>query len=295
MYRSMASGGLTVWLKKGESLSYQMHFNGFCSITLSYIRYSNDGSEDTVQVFINDTLLGSFETSGYSNYGYNWNHFYIRDGFAEEKLLLNSQYLLNLSVPEADFYGVEIDVIAMKLHCSTMYMMDDNEDDECQGSLIAFEANVINEEESSENQGSLIANKEESSESGQFVCTATVEAENGYHDGGHTMYRSRASGGLTVWLKKGESLSYQMHFNGFCSIRLSYIRYSNGGSEDTVQVFINDTLLGSFETSGYSNYGYNWNRFYIRDGFADGNYFSIHNTCSTFLFLKQISMELKST
>jgi hypothetical protein len=158
MYRSMASGGLTVWLKKGESLSYQMHFNGFCSITLSYIRYSNDGSEDTVQVFINDTLLGSFETSGYSNYGYNWNHFYIRDGFAEGKLLLNSQYLLNLSVPEADFYGVEIDIIAMKLHCSTMYMTDDNEDDECQGSLIAFEANVINEEESSENQGSLIAN-----------------------------------------------------------------------------------------------------------------------------------------
>ena len=51
----------------------------------------------------------------------------------------------------------------MKLNCSTMYMTDDNEDDECQGSLIAFEANVNNKEESSENQGSLIANEEESS------------------------------------------------------------------------------------------------------------------------------------
>ena len=161
MYRSRASGGVTVWLKEGESLSYQMHFNGSCSIRLSYIRYSNDGSEDTVQVFINDTLLGSFETSGYSNYGYNWNHFYIRDGFSDGKLLLHSQYLLNLFVLEADFYGVEIDLITMKLNCSTLY---DNEDDECQGSLIAFEANVNNKEESSENQGSLTANEEESSE-----------------------------------------------------------------------------------------------------------------------------------
>ena len=150
MYRSRASGGLTVWLKEGESLSYQMHFDVSCSIRLSYIRYSNDGSEDTVQVFINDTLLGSFETSGYSNYGYNWNRFYIRRGFSDGKLLLHSQYLLNLFVPEADFYGVEIDLIAMKLNCTTLYKMDDNKDDECQASLIAFEANVINKEESSE-------------------------------------------------------------------------------------------------------------------------------------------------
>ena len=127
-YRSNASGGLSVRLLEGETISYQMDFaftDNTCTLQLLSVTYSNDGPSDRVQVSLDTTSLGSFQTFASSNGGKNWNIFRTQNGFTSKVKLSYSRFMITVDALETDDYGVEIDKISLQLECTNKVSTED--------------------------------------------------------------------------------------------------------------------------------------------------------------------------
>ena len=89
----------------------------------------------------------------------------------------------------------------------------------------------------------------------QFTCTVSLEAENG--TGGRYMYRSNASGGISVLLFEHEHLVHDnlvfRSEDNLCSLQLFGIRYSNDGKSGQIEAFLNGTSLGAVTTPAESD------------------------------------------
>ena len=89
----------------------------------------------------------------------------------------------------------------------------------------------------------------------QFTCTVSLEAENG--TGGSYMYRSNASGGISVLLFEHEQLVHDnlvfRSEDNLCSLQLFGIRYSNDGKSGQIEAFVNGTSLGAVTTPAESD------------------------------------------
>ena len=143
-YRSNASGGLSVRLLEGETISYQMEFaftDNTCTLQLMSVTYSNDGPSDRVQVSLDTTSLGSFQTYASSNGGKNWNIFRTQSGFASKVTLSDSRFMIIVDALETDEYGVEIDKISLQLECTNEVS---TEDAQCSPSVFSQDNNTIN-------------------------------------------------------------------------------------------------------------------------------------------------------
>jgi hypothetical protein len=90
----------------------------------------------------------------------------------------------------------------------------------------------------------------------QNTCTVSLEAENG--TGGRYMYRSNASGGISVLLFEHEQLVHDnlvfRSEDNLCSLQLFGIRYGKSGQ---IEAFLNGTSLGSVTTPAESDSGVN--------------------------------------
>ena len=119
MQRSEASGNLAVLLKGDEKIAFYIALTSECDVNLYSLRYSNDGSSETVQVSINDTLIGSFRTLASSNYGHNWNIFYTETIFQSKATLKahSGSYIIEVFSRDTDKYGIEIDKVSLQLQC----------------------------------------------------------------------------------------------------------------------------------------------------------------------------------
>ena len=96
-------------------------------------------------------------------------------------------------------------------------------------------------------------------------CLLEFEAENG-DTSGQTRYRSRASGGLSVYLTRvGQHVTHRFSTASVCRVQVNGVRYSNDGESDEVQVSLDGTTMGTFRTRAKSNYGYAWNEFLSSD------------------------------
>ena len=100
--------------------------------------------------------------------------------------------------------------------------------------------------------------------SSQYMCTVSVEAENGR--GCRNMSRSSASGGISVLLLENEQLVHDLGFHStnndnLCSLQLLSIRYSSSNRSGNIEVFLNNTSLGTVTTSAQSD----WNVFQTVD------------------------------
>lgn len=148
-YRSHASGGLSVRLmEEGDTISFQMNFaltDNTCTLQLKSVTYSNDGLSDSIQVSLDNTSLGSFQTYASSNGGENWNSFRTQNGFASKVQLLDSRFVITVDVLDTDEYGVEIDKISLQLDCTNEITI---EDAQCSPSILSQENNESDSESS---------------------------------------------------------------------------------------------------------------------------------------------------
>ena len=117
MYRSNASGGITVNIVKNGYLIWNLNVTGSCDMQVMSVRYSNDGMSDTVEMFLNERKLGSFRTVAQSKEGELWNVFRSSGVLGKAVPLLTGQNALKLLVTEADKPGVEIDKVTLKSSC----------------------------------------------------------------------------------------------------------------------------------------------------------------------------------
>ena len=120
MYRSEASGGLTVLLKEGQVLVnyFEVSRSSNCSARIDNVAYSNDGAGDIFQLSLNGTELGEFRTAARTGNGDNWNIFLNTGAFGNYTQLLVGRYTLSLTVLEADIFGVEIDKTTLAVECT---------------------------------------------------------------------------------------------------------------------------------------------------------------------------------
>lgn len=116
MPRSNASNQKTVWLHAGESrlLSFQLAASACYMLS---VRYSNDGGSDQVEVSMDGVSVGQFTTqhtrpSG-GQPGSGWNNFFSIGPIGSVDLP-PGPYNITVSVTQADFYGVEIDVVTLE-------------------------------------------------------------------------------------------------------------------------------------------------------------------------------------
>ena len=137
-YRSNASGGISVQLTQGNTISYQVEFaynNNICTIQLMSVTYSNDEFSDNIHVSLDETLLGSFQTNASSSSGKNWNIFRTQRGFASKVQLHDPQFMITVDALETDDYGVEIDLVSLQLDCSFEV---NAEDAQCSRSVLSL-------------------------------------------------------------------------------------------------------------------------------------------------------------
>lgn len=115
MQRSAASGQRTVWLHNGESrtLSFQLPASARYSLS---VRYSNDGSSDTVTVSVDDAEVCQFTTEATrppgGEPGSGWNVFFSSGPICSVDLQ-SGIHTVRVSVTRSDVYGVEIDVVIL--------------------------------------------------------------------------------------------------------------------------------------------------------------------------------------
>ena len=117
MYRSAASGGLTVNILQNGYLIWYLNVTGSCDMQVMHVIYSNDGMSDTVEMFLNEKKLGSFRTVAKSQGGELWNVFRKSKAVGKAVPLLTGQNTLKLLVTEADQPGVEIDKVILESSC----------------------------------------------------------------------------------------------------------------------------------------------------------------------------------
>ena len=117
MMRSAASDGLTVLLKLGDELHQTMVFKTNCSVSVRNVRYSTDGPlPDIVNISLNDTGIGSFNTVSREGGGQLWNVFRDSGPVGQHLQLKSGSYDLVLFL-SVDNYGVEIDKTTVNFDC----------------------------------------------------------------------------------------------------------------------------------------------------------------------------------
>ena len=127
MPRSWASGNSAVHLEQGEKilLTFVLE-SATCNLSLRGVTYSDDGLSDTVEVLINNTLIGYFHTFAKSNSGYEWNNFQtqlqisVNESKATVRAHSGQLNMLEVLAHETDKYGVEIDRLSLELICSVL-------------------------------------------------------------------------------------------------------------------------------------------------------------------------------
>ena len=150
-YRSRASGGQTARLLEGETINHHLVFpstDNACTIQLSSITYSNDGTSDEIKVTIDGTLLGSFTTYSHSNSGEYWNTFMTERDFLSKIEVHNMHSIITVEAVDSDEYGVEIDMISLQMDCTN----DIGDSTECPPDIVSSD-----DEESDENQNNRLS------------------------------------------------------------------------------------------------------------------------------------------
>ncbi|ESO85406.1 hypothetical protein LOTGIDRAFT_154902 [Lottia gigantea] len=109
-YRSLASNGQTLYLHQNDYVTYNFCLIKPTSVILEDVITSNDGPADTIQVKINDGVIGTFQSVAGSNYGFNWNVFSPSGQIGQTLNLGAGQHSISIYVIAADNFGVEVDV-----------------------------------------------------------------------------------------------------------------------------------------------------------------------------------------
>lgn len=119
MYRSEASGDITVLLKESGYIRYEFITSSNCTLNIQNVAYSNDGTGDTISLFLNNTSIGSFTSLGRTGGGHRWNVIQNSGPVGNEVGVTNGGHTLTLEVVSADDYGVELDTLTLVFKCAS--------------------------------------------------------------------------------------------------------------------------------------------------------------------------------
>ena len=117
--RSAASGRATIHLTSSQSVTNNFVTRSSCSVEIRDVAYTNDGGSDTIEVYIDDTLIGSFNTISASNFGQNWNVIRNTGLIGKHKKFKSGAHKLLFKAVNTDLYGVELDKSILNLTCSS--------------------------------------------------------------------------------------------------------------------------------------------------------------------------------
>ncbi|KAK7113070.1 uncharacterized protein [Littorina saxatilis] len=113
-WRSNAEGRQAVWLRNAEVLSINICLLQDDEVTVDSVRFSRDGNEQEAVVSIDGQEVGSFNTTGTTNGGLQWNVFNNTETVFDTLPLTAGQHAIEVTLRNAtDSWGIEIDQISV--------------------------------------------------------------------------------------------------------------------------------------------------------------------------------------
>ena len=141
-HRSQASNGITVLINtQRHNIIFPMEVaNTTCNpLTVTDVRYSNDGLSDVVSVFLNTSKIGQFTSKAVVTSGDGWNDFRSSGQVGNPVQIHEGVYKLQIQLSKSsDEYGIEIDKVSLQFNCSSV-----NVNNECPESVIKVDGGSI--------------------------------------------------------------------------------------------------------------------------------------------------------
>ena len=141
-FRSRASNGATVLINTlRDNITFQLEIaNTTCNqVTVTDVRYSNDGLSDVVSVFLNTSEIGQFTSKALVTSGDGWNDFQSSGQVGNPVQLHEGVYNLQIQLSKSsDEYGIEIDKVSLQFYCSSVDV-----NNECPESVIKVDGGSI--------------------------------------------------------------------------------------------------------------------------------------------------------
>jgi len=115
--RGAASGQWTVRLGRGQYVENTFQTRCICSVTVTSVIYTNDGSSDINTVRLDGRTVGIFETTAISGGGSLWNVPRSSGRIGNSMELEPGTHRLRIVATRTDRYRVEIDRTLLTLNC----------------------------------------------------------------------------------------------------------------------------------------------------------------------------------
>ena len=241
MYRSQASNGITVYLRRsGQYIEIPFNTGHSCQLLVNNVRHSNDGGRDTVSLYIDTKgMIGFFNTQTMSGNGYLWNRMLNSGQVGGMVFITAGNHIIKILANYTDKYGVEIDKVILDLHCTNT---------------------TVNNSTCSNTTASPFHQMEGSTTITDGFCALNLDAEFNASYGGQVKLRSQAFNGKTILLKrKGQHVKVGFFTSSTCQVKVHNVIYSNDGKSDTLYVSIDGSYVGSLFTRGRTGNGRLWN------------------------------------
>ena len=119
MLRADASNMFTVWLHKGENISfmYNVLMNESCQVKISEITWSNDGLDDVLDIYIDGIYTSGVATVHHTGDGHYWNNFFTSELSGSYTSLMYGRHSIMVYATTTDDHGAEIDRIRLESLC----------------------------------------------------------------------------------------------------------------------------------------------------------------------------------
>ena len=116
-HRGGTSNKLTVRLNEDQYIIWGFVTESSCMLQVLNVEYTNDGLSDTITLYVDGQLVGSFDTRAQSNNGHLWNEPVTSGPIGDEIMLSTGNHTIKL-VTRMDEYGIEVDRIILALTCT---------------------------------------------------------------------------------------------------------------------------------------------------------------------------------
>ena len=116
-HRGDTSNKQTVRLSEGQYVVWGFVTDSSCLLQVFNIEYTNDGLSDTITVYVDGRIAGSFNTRSQSGDGHLWNEPVSTGKVGNETMLFSGDHTIKLVATEVDEHEVEIDKVTLALLC----------------------------------------------------------------------------------------------------------------------------------------------------------------------------------
>lgn len=123
MWRGRGSMKRTLLLYEEEYVDIAFCLSALTKVTVTNIRYSNDGLADHIVLLMDNQTVADFETVHKTNWGHMWNVFSETGPVTSPMLLSPGYHSLRVWVHLSDNYGTELDSLQLQLENQPSYQI----------------------------------------------------------------------------------------------------------------------------------------------------------------------------